>query len=456
MTHLADSPQTRATNTRDDVARKLKDDNVRFLHLCFTDIVGQNKNIEIPTSQFDKALDGQIMFDGSSIEGFVRIEESDMLLRPDFDTYRVYPWSDEGRGKVARLICDVMNPDGTPFQGCPRNTLKRVIERAEAMGSRLMAGPEAEFFLFERDPDGSPTTRVHDGAGYFDAAPLDQAEGCRHEITNYLEALGLQVEASHHEVAPGQHEIDFRYGDALTTADNLSTFKYTVRRVARSFGLHATFMPKPIFGINGSGMHVHLSMFDLAEKDNQFADPNAEWGISQRGQHFIGGVIKHAKALAAVTNPIVNSYKRLVPGYEAPTHIAWSMRNRSPMIRIPERRGLGTRMEIRMPDPSCNPYLAFAAVLSAGLDGVENQIEPPPPVSKNIYEMSQRERARMKISSLPGNLSEAVDQLEKSPLLKEALGEHIFNQFIAAKRQEWQSYIAQVHGWELRRYLATT
>ena len=455
MTKLADSPQTKATNTREDVARKLQDDNVRFLHMVFTDITGTPKNVEVPTSQFDKALDGQVMFDGSSIEGFVRIEESDMLLSPDFDTYRVYPWSDPERGKVARLICDVLNPDGTPFDGCPRGALKRMIAKAHSMGSMLMAGPEAEFFLFQRDANGNVTTETNDNAGYFDAAPLDGAEACRHEITNHLEKMGLEVEASHHEVAPGQHEIDFRYGDALATADNLATFKFVVRRVARDFGLHATFMPKPIFGINGSGMHIHLSLFDTAGSVNQFADPDAEWGISARGKNFIGGVIQHAKAFAAVTNPLVNSYKRLVPGFEAPTHIAWSMRNRSPMIRIPERRGLGTRMEIRMPDPSCNPYLAFAAVLAAGLDGVENAVEPPPPVSKNIYTMSQRERARLKISSLPGNLKEAVEQLEKSSLLKDSLGEHIFTHFVEAKRQEWQDYIAQVHNWELRRYLNT-
>ncbi len=453
MTDLAEKPQTRSRNSRDDVARLLKDNNIRFLRMSFTDITGLNKNVEVPTSQFDKALDGQVMFDGSSIQGFVRIEESDMLLKPDYDTFRVYPWEDQGRGKVARLICDVHNPDGTPFEGCPRGTLKRMIAKAEAMGSLLMAGPEAEFFLFERDEDGRVTTETHDGAGYFDAAPLDEAESCRHEITNHLEQLGLQVEASHHEVAPGQHEIDFRYGNALQTADNLTTFKFVVRRVAKDFGLHATFMPKPIFGINGSGMHCHLSLFDLDGEVNQFYEAKSEWGISKRGLNFIGGVIEHARSFCAVTNPLVNSYKRLVPGYEAPTHIAWSMRNRSPMIRIPERRGLGTRMEIRMPDPSCNPYLAFACILAAGLDGIENSTEPPAPVNKNIYTMSARERARSKIASLPGNLQEAVDALEKSALMKEALGEHTFTRFVEAKRQEWSEYIAQVHGWELEHYL---
>ena len=455
MTKHVDAPQSRARNSREEVAKRLKDENIRFLRLNFTDITGTNKNVEVPTSQFDKALDGQIMFDGSSIEGFVRIEESDMLLAPDFDTFRVYPWDDHGRGKVARIICDVQNPDGSAFAGCPRSTLKRMIARAADKGTMLMAGPEAEFFLFQRDLDGQVTTETNDAAGYFDAAPLDEAEACRHEITNILEQMGLEVEASHHEVAPGQHEIDFRYGDALATADNLTTFKYVVRRVAKDFGMHATFMPKPIFGINGSGMHIHMSLFDVDGKKNLFFDESAEWKISKEGLSFIGGVIEHARGFCAVTNPLVNSFKRLVPDYEAPTHIAWSMRNRSPMIRIPERRGLGTRMEIRMPDPSCNPYLAFACVLAAGLDGIDRGAEPPPPVNKNIYTMSQRERQRMKIVSLPGNLSEAVDALEKDALMKEALGEHVFTHFIEAKRQEWQDYIAQVHDWELQRYLGT-
>ncbi|MBK8979259.1 MAG: type I glutamate--ammonia ligase [Planctomycetes bacterium] len=455
MAKPPDAPQSRAINSRADVARRLKDENIRFLRLWFTDITGLNKNVEVPTSQFDKALDGQVMFDGSSIEGFVRIEESDMLLAPDFDTFRVYPWADEGRGKVARLICDVHTPDGAPFEGCPRATLKRMLHRAAELGVQLMAGPEAEFFLFEHSAAGGVTTKTNDEAGYFDAAPLDEAEACRHVITNYLEAMGLEVEASHHEVAPGQHEIDFRYANALTTADNVSTFKYVVRRVARDFGLHATFMPKPIFGINGSGMHCHLSLFDVDGKQNLFADPNAEWGISETGLHFIGGVIEHARSLCAITNPLVNSFKRLVKGYEAPTHIAWSMRNRSPMIRIPERRGLGTRMELRMPDPSCNPYLALAVILGAGLDGMQKRIAPPEPVNKNIYTMSQRERGRLRISSLPGNLKEAIDALERSPLMREVLGDHVFRNFVDAKRQEWQEYIAQVHGWELRRYLGT-
>jgi len=456
MTDLSvDAPQIHASYTREDVAAQLKEHDIRFLRLVFTDIMGMNKNVEVPQSQFDKALDGQIMFDGSSIQGFVRIEESDMLLAPDYDTFRIYPWDNLGRGKVARIICDVQNPDGSIFPGCPRSNYKRVAAKSKEIGAVLMAGPEAEFFMFERDKDGGLTTLTNDEAGYFDAAPIDQAEGCRHVITNDLQAMGIEVEASHHEVAPGQHEIDFRYGNGLQTADNLITFKNVVRRVAKDFDLHATFMPKPIFGINGSGMHIHLSLFDLEGSENLFADTNTDWKISPNGLSFIAGIIEHSRALCAITNPLVNSFKRLVPGYEAPTHVAWSMRNRSPMIRIPDRRGLGTRMELRMPDPSCNPYLAFACVLAAGLDGIERKLEPPPPVNKNIYTMSARERSRNKVGTLPGNLSEAVIALEKDQLVQEALGEHIAAHFIDAKKREWAEYIAQVHEWELQRYLGT-
>lgn len=451
---VGDAPQVKATYTRKDVEGLLKSHEVRFLLLNFTDFLGNSKNVEVPASQFDKALDGQIMFDGSSIQGFVRIEESDMLLLPDFNSFRLHPWHD-GKGAVARLICDVASPDATVFEGCPRSTLKRVMSEAEEMGFKLMCGPEAEFFLFERGENGALTTVTNDEAGYFDAAPLDEAETARREIINRLDAMGLEVEASHHEVAPGQHEIDFRYGDALATADNLTTFKYVVRKTAKDYGLHATFMPKPIFGINGSGMHIHLSLFDLDGKVNHFDDPSAEHGLGKTALSFIGGIINHARAICAVTNPLVNSFKRLVPGYEAPTHVAWSMKNRSPMIRIPARRGLGTRMELRIPDPSCNPYLAFASVLAAGLDGIRNEVEPPPPVNKNIYQMSSRERARNKIGTLPGNLSEAVRALEKNDVIKAALGTHISTHFIEAKKREWSEYIAQVHEWELQRYLGT-
>lgn len=449
-----------ASMDRAAILEHMRAHGVRFLRLQFTDITGVNKNVEVPASQFEKALDGEILFDGSSIEGFTRIEESDMLLKPDLSTYRVDPWISAGhlgrdQGRVARLICDIHNPDGSPFEGCPRLALKRQCARAAELGYSLKLGPEAEFFLFQRDAEGDATTETHDHAGYFDLAPIDLGEECRREIVIALEALGFEIEAAHHEVAPGQHEIDFKYDDAVETADNLATFRYVVRRVARDMGLHATFMPKPIQGQNGSGMHVHQSLFRGAE--NAFYQEGGDFfnGVSAVMRHYVAGLLKHARAFCAITNPLVNSYKRLVPGYEAPTHLAWSMRNRSPLIRVPERRGIGTRCELRMPDPSCNPYLAFTVMLAAGLDGVVNQLEPPPPVSGNVYRMSQRERGRLKIKSLPGNLGEALHLLERDDVIREALGEHIFEHFLNAKRTEWGEYISSVHPWELDRYLAT-
>jgi glutamine synthetase len=435
----------------------MQEHDVKFLRMQFTDITGINKNVEVPSSQFEKALDGEIMFDGSSIEGFTRIEESDMLLKPDLATYRIDPWvsvgqGGRGHGRVARLICDVYEPSESPFVGCPRQTLKRVCAQASELGYTMNAGPEAEFFLFMRGPNGEATTKTHDAAGYFDLAPIDLGEACRREIVIALEALGFEIEAAHHEVAAGQHEIDFKYGPALQTADQLTTFRFVVRRVARGMGLHATFMPKPIFGLNGSGMHVHQSLF--SEGKNVFFDPKGSHdGISDIMRWYVGGILKHARGFCAITNPLVNSYKRLVPGYEAPTDLAWSMRNRSPLIRIPARRGTGTRCEVRMPDPSCNPYLAFAAMLASGIDGVKNQIEPPEPVTGNVYKMSARERARLKIRSLPANLGEAVDLLEKDEVVKDALGAHIAEQFILAKRAEWSEYISAVHPWETEQYL---
>jgi glutamine synthetase len=456
---LASLKELRPGMDRTQILEHLAEHDVRFLRLQFTDLTGVNKNVEVPRSQFEKALDGEIMFDGSSIEGFTRIEESDMLLKPDYSTYRVDPWVSAGQGgrdqgRVARLICDIHNPDETPFEGCPRLTLKRICAKAADLGYALNVGPEAEFFLFQRTADGAATTLTHDAAGYFDLAPIDLGEECRREIVIALEALGFEIEAAHHEVAPGQHEIDFKYGPAVETADNLATFRFVVRRVSRKLGLHATFMPKPIHGQNGSGMHVHQSLFH--EGRNAFYDPQGEFeGISDIMRWYIGGLLKHARSFCAITNPLVNSYKRLVPGYEAPTDLAWSMRNRSPLIRVPARRGIGTRCELRMPDPACNPYLAFAVMLAAGLDGVRNREEPPPPVSANVYRMSARERARLKIRSLPANLGEAVDQLERDEVVREALGGHIFEHFIHHKRTEWHEYIGAVHPWELDRYLTT-
>lgn len=423
---------------------------VRFVRLQFTDIFGILKNVEIPVDMLEKALDGEIMFDGSSIEGFVRIEESDMVLKPDLDTFKVFPYDDEG-GRVARLICDIYNPDGSPFAGCPRLTLKRQIARAKKLGYEMQAGCEAEFFIFHLDERGQPSLETHDAGGYFDLAPVDKAEPIRRLIIHDLVHLGFEVEAGHHEVAEGQHEVDFRYADALTTADNLATFRFVVRHVAFRHGFLATFMPKPIQGQNGSGMHTHQSLF--RDGKNAFYDPKGKWELSKVALSYIAGLLKHARGFCAVTNPLVNSYKRLVPGYEAPVNVAWSMRNRSPLIRIPDRRGQGTRCELRMPDPSANPYLALAVQLAAGLDGVENALTPPDPVNKNIFTMSHRERRRYRIDELPRDLHEALDHLEKDRVIRDALGEHIYGRFVEAKRQEWREYTMRVSQWEIDKYL---
>ncbi|NOX36613.1 MAG: type I glutamate--ammonia ligase [Calditrichaeota bacterium] len=436
--------------TREDILRICDEENIQFMRLQFTDIMGANKNVEIPRSQFEKALDGEIMFDGSSIDGFARIEESDMLLKPDYSTFRILPWS-YAQGKVARLICDVMNPDGTPFEGDPRQVLKRVVKRAEDMGFTFYAGPEVEFFLFLIDEQGEATNRTHDAAGYFDLAPIDRGEEARQEMVNVLNSMGFEVEAAHHEVAAGQHEIDFKYADAVTTADNVATFKYIIRTVAQKYRLHATFMPKPVYGINGSGMHTHMSLFRNGQ--NAFYDPDAEYQLSDIAKYFIGGILANVRSFLAITNPLVNSYKRLVPGYEAPVNIAWSERNRSPLVRVPAKRGASTRIELRVPDPSCNPYLALAVMLAAGLDGIERRITPPPPVNKNIFTMSEREKKRLRIHPLPSNLLQAIEHMQKSKLMRETLGDHIFFHFIEAKKQEWHEYISQVHPWEINRYL---
>jgi len=433
-----------------DILDLAKRYGVSFLRLQFTDITGVNKNIELPETQFAKALDGQIMFDGSSIEGFVRIEESDMVLKPDLATFRVLPHDDEG-GRVARVICDVCNPDGSPFEGCPRTALRRQMDRAKSLGYEMMAGVEAEFFIFHLDERGDPTLETHDTGGYFDLTPLDRAEEIRRLIIADLEFMGLEVEAGHHEVAHGQHEIDFRYANALETADNLATFRFVVRSVAFRHGFLATFMPKPMLGQNGSGMHTHQSLF--RDGQNAFWDPKASWELSKVALGYIGGLLRHARGFAAVTNPLINSYKRLVPGYEAPVNVAWSMRNRSPLVRIPDRRGTGTRCELRMPDPSANPYLALTVQLAAGLDGVRRRLVPPDPVNKNIFTMSHRERRRYRIDDLPRDLHEALSYLEKDEIVKEALGPHITSRYLEAKRAEWHDYSAQVTAWELDRYL---
>lgn len=438
--------------TREEILKAADKENVHFLRLQFTDIMGVIKNVEIPRSQFEKALDGEIMFDGSSIEGFTRIEESDMLLVPDYETFQVNPWTNPDESRVARMICDVHLPDGSDFPGCPRLTLKRQVERAEAMGYVMVAGPEAEFFLLQTDERGNAIGETHDVGGYFDLTPVDKGEECRRDIVLVLEAMGFEVEAAHHEVAPGQHEIDFKYADAVTCADNVSTFRFVVKKVARDHGLHATFMPKPFFGVNGSGMHTHQSLLTKAGK-SAFHDPKGDYELSAVARAYIEGILQHAPAFVAVTNPLVNSFKRLVPGFEAPTNIAWSEKNRSPLVRVPAKRGMSTRCEVRLPDPACNPYLALAVMLAAGLDGVERELEVREPVNKNIFTMSQREKRRLKIGSIPADLSQALDSLEKDAVVLDALGEHIAEHFVDAKRQEWAEYISKVHPWERERYL---
>jgi len=437
--------------SKEDILRIAKEQDVKFVRLQFTDIFGILKNVAITVEQLEKALDNKCMFDGSSIEGFVRIEESDMYLRPDINTLAIFPWRPQA-GKVARLICDVYNPDGTPFEGDPRYILKRSIKKAMDMGyDEFNVGPECEFFLFLTDNEGNPTTETHDNAGYFDLGPVDLGENARRDMCLVLEEMGFEIEASHHEVAPGQHEIDFKYGEALKTADNIMTFKLVVKMVAQRNGLHATFIPKPIFGINGSGMHTNMSLFKNGK--NAFYDENDPLQLSKDAYYFIGGIMKHMRSIVAITNPLVNSYKRLVPGYEAPVYIAWSARNRSPLIRIPAARGSSTRVELRCPDPSCNPYLALSAILSAGLDGIENKIEPPSPIDKNIFEMTDQQRKAEGIESLPGSLKEAIDELSNSELARKVLGEHVFNKFIEAKYDEWKDYSTKITKWEIDQYL---
>jgi len=438
--------------TKDDVIRLAEENNVGFIRLQFTDIMGVPKNVSITREQLGKALDGELMFDGSSIEGFARIEESDMYLKPDPNTFMIFPWTLGEEMSIGRLICDVYNPDNTPFVGCPRYALKRALNRAAEHGFSMNVGPEAEFFLFLKDEEGKPTLKTHDRAGYFDLAPVDLGENARREMVLTLQKMGFEVEASHHEVAPGQHEIDFKYDEALNTADKIVTFRSVVRIIAQKHGLHATFMPKPIYGIAGSGMHLHISLFK--EGQNAFYNPNTPDQLSQTALHFIAGILHHAKALTAITNPTVNSYKRLVPGYEAPVYIAWSYRNRSPLVRIPARRGIGTRMELRNPDPSCNPYLALAVILRAGLDGIEKRMDPPETVNQNIYEMDLEAREKAGIESLPGTLREALIELSNDEVIQDALGPHIFSRFMYAKRVEWEDYRGRVHEWEIEEYLA--
>jgi glutamine synthetase len=438
--------------SKDDILRMAEEKEVEFIRLQFVDILGIIKNVAITIEQLPEALDGKIMFDGSSIEGFTRIHESDMYLKPDYDTFVVFPWETSG-GHTARMMCDIYTPQGEPFVGCPRSTLKKVMAEAEEMGYEMFAGPEPEFFLFEKDKEGNPTTKTHDKGGYFDLSPVDLGGDARRDTVLALKKMGFEVEAAHHEVAPGQHEIDFKYTDVLRTADNIATFKFVTKIIAMQHGLHATFMPKPIYGESGSGMHVHQSLYRNGE--NAFYDAEDEFGLSEIAYYYIGGLLKHAKATAAILNPTINSYKRLVPGYEAPVYISWSTQNRSALVRVPSARGNATRLELRNPDPAANPYLATAVMLKAGLDGIKNKIDPGEQTTDNIYEMSYQQRKSRGITSLPSTIMEAVGYLKEDELIRETLGEHIFNHIIEAKKIEWSVYKKQVHAWEIDQYLTT-
>lgn len=438
--------------TRDDIIKIVEEENINFLRLQFCDINGMMKNVAMPRSQLEKALDGMMMFDGSSIDGFARIQESDMYLKPDYDTFTILPWRNKDGVAAARLICDVHMSDGTPFDGCPRVTLKKTLAKAKEMGFTMNVGTEAEFFLFKMDENGNATTETNDTAGYFSLDPDDEGTNCRREIIETLESMGFEIEASHHEVAEGQHEINFKYADALACADNTLTFKWVVKAVAKKYGLYATFMPKPIFGINGSGMHCNQSLFNL-DGSNAFFDESGKLSLSEVAYQYIAGITKNARGFSAITNPLVNSYKRLVPGYEAPVYVAWSASNRSALVRIPASRGMGTRVEVRCPDPTCNPYLAFAMMLNSGLDGVANKMTPPKSVDVNIFAMTQEEKDEAGIASMPANLNEAMDELKANPIAKETLGEHIFEKYCLIKACEWDCFRTAVTDWELETYL---
>ena len=437
--------------TKEDIIRIVEEEEIEFIRMQFVDIFGQLKNVAITANQIEKAVNNQIMFDGSSIEGFTRVDESDQYLYPDLNSFAIFPWR-PSQGKVARLICDVYNTDGTPFVGDPRGVLRRVIQRARDMGfDTFNIGPELEFFLFETDEEGRATTKTGDEAGYFDLGPLDHGESTRREICMMLEEMGFEIEASHHEGAAGQHEIDFKYDEALDGADKIMTFKLAVKSIAQKNGLHATFMPKPIFGAAGSGMHINMSLFKDGE--NTFYDPADPRGLSQTAYAFIAGLLQHVKGFTALTNPLVNSYKRLVPGYEAPCYKAWSASNRSALIRIPASRGSATRVELRSPDPACNPYLAVAACLAAGLDGIAQGLTPPPEIPGNIYAMDQETRKAFGIEALPRNLEEALVEMERDPVVMDVLGPHVAQHYLNGKQKEWEEYQTRVSSWELEKYL---
>ena len=437
---------------KEDIFRMVEEEDVEFIRLQFTDMIGMLKNVAITAGQLEKALNNRCVFDGSAIEGFVREEETDMYLHPDLDTFTIFPWRPQ-QGKVARLVCDVYGPDGTPFEGDPRYILKKVLKEAEELGFYFNVGPECEFFLFHTDEEGRPTTKTHEMAGYFDVAPIDLAENVRRDIVLNLEEMGFEIESSHHEIAPAQHEVDFQYEKGLKAADNILTFKMAVKSIAKQHGLHATFMPKPKAGVNGSGMHINMSLEDKLGK-NLFADTDDKLGLSRLAYEFMAGILAHIKSMCLLTNPIVNSYKRLIPGYDAPVYIAWSRAtNRGQIVRIPSSRGASTRLELRSPDSAMNPYLALAACLAAGLDGIKNHMELPEPVVQNIYAMDEETIKERGIDHLPETLGEAIDEFEEDVFLRNVLGDHIFYKYLEAKKEEWNVFRSQVTDWEIGEYL---
>ncbi|MCI8824655.1 MAG: glutamine synthetase [Lachnospiraceae bacterium] len=436
--------------TKNTIMKLVEDEDVEFIRLQFTDIFGIMKNMAVTAGQLQNAIEHGCLFDGAAVDGLARPEESDMYLKPDLDTMAVFPWRPQ-QGKVARLICDVMKPDGIPSEGDSRYILKKVIREAKDLGYTFNVGPECEFFLFHTDNDGLPTRVTHEQAGYFDLSPLDLGENARRDIILNLEEMGFEIESSHHEIAPAQHEIDFKYGDALKTADNIMTFKLAVKSIAKQHGLHATFMPKPKAGLNGSGMHTHMSL--SKNGINIFEDSDDENGLSREAYYFIAGIMKHIRGMSLILNPVVNSYKRLIPGYDAPVYVSWSRINRTPLIRIPAAKGNGTRIELRSPDPACNPYLALALCLAAGLDGISNQLVCPPPVNRNNYHMTEKEVESLGIERLPGNLYEAVREFQKDEFVQSVLGKHISEQYMELKMKEWRQYEAEVTDWEIQKYL---
>ena len=437
--------------SREDIIRIVREQNIEFIRMQFTDIFGQMKNVAITASQVEKAVNNQVMFDGSSIEGFTRIHESDQCLYPDLNSFVILP-ENVSSSRTARMFCDVYNTDGTPFVGDPRGVLRRVLRRAESMGYDVVnIGPELEFFLFETDENGHATTRTKDEAGYFDLGPLDHGESTRREISHTLEQIGFEIEASHHECAVAQHEIDFKYNDALDGADKIMTFRLMTKSIAQKNGLHATFMPKPIYNIAGNGMHLNMSLFK--EGKNVFYDPNGERGLSKTAYSFIAGLLEHVQGFTAVTNPLVNSYKRLGAGHEAPRYRAWSASNRSALIRIPAARGQAARVELRSPDPACNPYLAVAVCLAAGLDGIARGLTPPPEITGDIYAMDDATREANGIFSLPETLKDALDEMEKDAFILDVLCELVSRHYVKGKLKEWNEYQTRVSSWELEKYL---